>query len=183
MNNWCEDLARRNSACSRVKYARYSDFQWKCFERVYDRLSFDCVDQDGNPQLCQAADVSSQSCTRENDLNSFIPRPQPKLETFFISNCLKQYDHDLCNTIDMMNVWRRQFQVYFHKKIIFWKNSFQVPNFEVPDKWLCDEAQKWSNKMATDQMLKRSKLSSRLTQGKPALRDFTAHSRQELGAI
>ena len=118
MNNWCEDLARRNSACSRVKYARYSDFQWKCFERVYERLSFDCVDQDGNPQLCQAADVSSQSCTRENDLNSFMPRPQPKLETVFMSNCLKQYDHDLCNTIDMMNVWRRQFQVYFDKKLI-----------------------------------------------------------------
>ena len=120
LDQWCTDLAQTDLACSRVKFARYNGFQWRCFENVYDRLSLDCIDDSGNQQLCQAADVSSQKCTRNTELQSLVPYTPAKEPSEFLLNCLLKFQRledykdiaqEMCETIDQMNVWRRQYQV------------------------------------------------------------------------
>ena len=120
MDQWCTDLAETNLACSRVKFARYSGFELRCFEKVYDRLSLGCTDDTGNQQLCQAADVSSQKCTRNTELQSFVPHVPVKQPSEFLLKCLLKFQQledyedtaqEMCKTIDQMNIWRRQYQV------------------------------------------------------------------------
>ena len=109
-------------------------------------------------KLCHAAHVKSQKCTRNAELAALAPRYR-RQETDFYKTCFEKFSsyeeyknsaHDLCEAIDQLNVWRRQ---------------YQVPEFEVPTKNLCDSAQAWSQTMAKEMKLKHAPQSIRNGQG------------------
>ena len=141
-------------------------------------MSFDCIDDFGRPQdwnlplnlkiyeaqlsvlkkLCHAAHIKSQKCTRNAELTALAPKYRRQKSDFY-EKCFEKFSsyaeyensaHDLCAAIDQLNVWRRQ---------------YQVPEFGVPSKDLCDIAQAWSQTMAKDMKLKHSPQYARNNQG------------------
>ena len=122
----CVKIAAKGGSCSRVKYARYYKFEWNCVEALYERESLDCVDDNGKLVLCGAAHMGTglQRCRKNNEITEIINKKNietpPEEQTQFMKDCLatyKGYDDyvdtadEICGVIDLMNVWRRQYQV------------------------------------------------------------------------